>query len=335
MKRYRLRQFTGPAGLQLEDAPVPQPGPREVVLRVRASALNYRDLMIAQGAFGPLVPAGVVPLSDGAGEVVAIGAAVRRVAAGDRVCATYNVGWISGERLDIGLGRGADAEGLLAEYVVLDEESVVRLPGHLSFEEGATLPCAALTAWNALCVYGPLLPGQVVLVQGTGGVSLFALQLAKLFGARVIATTSSDGKAERLGALGADEVINYRAQPDWEKEVLRLTGGIGADVIVEVGGAATMPKSIRAARRGGRISVVGMLTGIPDQGFAPAFFGRFVNFHHVHVGSRDSFEDMNRAIAWHGLKPVISGRFGFDQAPGAYAALAEGEHFGKIVIQHG
>jgi NADPH:quinone reductase-like Zn-dependent oxidoreductase len=334
MKRYRLESFTGPAGLHLEETPTPQPGAGEVLVRVHASSLNFRDLMIANGAFGPLVPVGTVPLSDGAGEVVAVGAGVRRVAVGDRICATYNVGWISGERLDIGMGRGADAEGLLSEYALVDADSLVHLPAHLSFEEGATLPCAAVTAWNALCVYGALLPGQTVLTQGTGGVSLFALQFAKLFGARVIATTSSAAKAERLRALGADAVIDYRSQPDWEQEVLRLTNGAGADLVVEVGGAATMPKSILATRRGGRISVVGLLTGIADKGFAPAFFGRFVQFHHIHVGSRDSFEGMNRAISHHGLKPVIGKRFEFAQAPEAFAALSEPEHFGKIVIHH-
>jgi len=191
-----------------------------------------------------------------------------------------------------------------------------------------------VTAWNAVCGHAPLLPGQTVLTLGSGGVSLFVLQFAKLFGARVIATTSSDDKAQRLRALGADEVINYSTHPDWEQEVLRLTGGEGADVVAELGGGGTMPKSILSVRRGGRISVVGLLTGTPDAGFGPAFFGRFVQFHHVHVGNRDSFEAMNRAISYHHIKPIITRTFRFAEAVAAYAAMREAGHFGKVVIRH-
>ena len=334
MQRYELRSFTGPDSLALTEVPMPAPGPSEIVMRVRANALNARDLMVAAGVFGPMAPIGTVPLSDGAGDIVAGGTAVRRVAVGGRVCATYVDGWISGERVDAGAGRGGDGDGMLAQYVVLDADSVVHTPAHLSDEEAATLPCAAVTAWNALCGYGALLPGQTVLTLGSGGVSLFVVQFAKCFGARVIATTSSDDKADRLRALGADEVVNYTTHPDWEQEVLRLTAGEGADVVVELGGGATMPKSILSTRRGGRISVVGLLTGAPDAGFGPAFFGRFVQFHHVHVGNRESFEAMNRAIAYHRLRPVITRRFPFSEAPAAYAAMREPGHFGKIVIRH-
>lgn len=334
MKSYRIESFTGPAGLRLLDEPLHEPNDHEVVVRVRASAINYRDLGIIAGHFGPWVHGGVVPLSDGAGEVVSVGRKVQRVAVGDRVAATYVDNWLSGETLDVGFGRGGDSDGMLAEYVVLNEQSVVVVPEHLSFEEAATLPCAAVTAWNALCVYGRLLPGQDVLVQGTGGVSLFALQFAKLFGARVIATTSTTEKAARLKTLGADEVIDYVKVPAWETEVSRLTGGRGVDLVVEVGGAATMPHSIQSVKRGGRISVVGLLSGIPDAGFAPAFFGRNVRFDHVHCGSRDSFDEMNRAIARHRLRPVISEHHAFANAPAAYAALAARTHVGKIVIQH-
>jgi NADPH:quinone reductase-like Zn-dependent oxidoreductase len=335
MNVYRLSGSQGSGSLRLFQESPPAARDDEVVVRVRASSVNFRDLGILAGHFGPYVKSDVVPLSDGAGEVVAVGPKVRRVAVGDRVAATYVDGWISGETLDIGFGRGGDSDGMLAESVVLSEQSVVKLPEHLSFEEGATLPCAAVTAWNALSVYGTLLPGQDVLIQGTGGVSLFALQLAKLFGARVIATTSTAEKAARLRQLGADEVVSYREQPAWEQVVLELTAGRGVDLVVEVGGAATMPKSILATKPGGRISVVGLMTGIPDSGFAGAFFGRNTRFHHIHCGSRDSFESMNRAIGYHRLKPVISHQFGFDEAPAAYAALADKQHIGKIVIQHG
>ncbi|MEM5388821.1 NAD(P)-dependent alcohol dehydrogenase [Paraburkholderia phymatum] len=334
MKQFELQSFTGPDGLKQVNVPAPEPGPREVVMRVHASAINARDLMIANGFFGPLVQAGIVPLSDGAGEVTAIGSDVRRVKLGDRICGTYVDGWISGERLDLGIGRGGDCNGMLSEYVLLDVESVVRLPEHLSFEEGATLPCAAVTAWNAVCGYAPLLPGQTVLTLGSGGVSLFVLQFAKLFGARVIATTSSDAKAERLRSLGADEVINYLTHPNWEQEVFRFTDGEGVDVVAELGGAGTMPKSILSTKRGGRISVVGLLTGAPDSGFGPAFFGRFVRFHHIHVGSRDSFEAMNRAIAYHRLKPIVARTFPFDEAPAAYTCMHDSQHLGKITIRH-
>lgn len=335
MKIFRLQQFIGHEGLALTEGSIPEPGPGDVVIRVRASSVNARDLLVAAGVFGPGVPAGVIPLSDGAGEVVSVGSAVRRVKIGDRVCATFEDGWISGERYDIGLGRGGNGDGMLAEYVLRHEDSVVKLPSYLSDVEAATLPCAAVTAWNGLCVYGKLLPGQTVLVQGTGGVSLFALQFAKLFGARVIATTSSASKAQRLRELGADAVIDYREHPDWEKETLRLTDGEGVDVVVDVVGAATMPKSILSVRRGGRISVIGLMTGVADSGFAPAFFGRFVQFHCIHVGSRDSFEDMLRAMAYHRLKPVISHEFSFEDAPKAYAKMREADHFGKVVIRHG
>lgn len=335
MKQYRLSSFSGPDGLRLLDADPPAPGAREVLVKVRASSINARDLMIAAGHFGPAVPAGVVPLSDGAGEVIAVGRHVRRVAVGDRVCATYLDGWISGERTDVGFGRGGDGDGMLSEQVVVDAESLVTIPDHLTFEEAATLPCAGVTAWNALCGYAPLLPGQTVVVQGTGGVSLFALQFATLFGARVIATTSDDAKAGLLRSLGADEIVNYRTHGDWHLEVQRLTSGQGADLVVDIGGAQTLPKSILASRTGGRVSVVGLLTGPPDQGIGAAFFGRFTRFHHIHVGSRDSFEDMNRAISMHALKPVISHAFAFGQVPAAYASLREPGHFGKVVICHG
>ena len=334
MKTYRLRQFSGAAGLALCEEPQPSPERNEVIVRVRASSLNFRDLLIANGKFGPAVRPGVVPVSDGAGDIVEVGSAVRRVAVDDRVCSTFIDGWISGERVDLGFGRGGDSDGMLSEYVRIHEDSVVRLPDHLSYEEGATLPCAAVTAWNALCVYGRLIPGQIVLVQGSGAVSVFALQFARLFGARVLATTSSDVKAARLRKLGAEAVVNYRTHPDWDQEIMRLTGGVGVDVVVEVGGAATMAKSILCVRRGGRISVTGLLTGIADQGFAPAFFGRFVQFHHIHVGSRDSFEEMNRAMSFHDVHPIITARFGFLQAGEAYASLSAPGHFGKVIIRH-
>lgn len=263
-RSWHVERFDDLDGLGIRRAELPRPGPRQALVRVYASALNQRDLMVARGfpAGGPLRP-GLIPLSDGAGEVVSVGEATTRVSVGSRVAATFRQGWIDGASLSAqscnDLGAGLD--GMLTEYAIFPEDGLVIFPQHLSYEEGATLPCAALTAWNALFVKSSVAPGDVVLTQGSGGVSVFALQFAKLAGARVIVTTSTPAKAQRLLALGADEVIDYRHQPDWELEVLRRTDGKGADVVVEIGGPGTLPKSLSACREGGRVVLVGLLTG--------------------------------------------------------------------------
>jgi len=338
MHAYHLDSFAGPDSLVLREHPVPVPGQKELLVRIRASSLNYRDLASAQGIFGDWVRRGVIPLSDGAGEVVAVGPGVRRFKAGDRVVLSFYEDWYAGEKPAYAdpFGRGFQNDGLLTEAIVVGEDGVVAIPDHLSFEEAATLPCAAVTAWTALVGHGRLLPGESVLVQGSGGVSVFALQLAKLFGAQVIATTSSGDKAVRLAALGADAVVNYVTHPDWEQEVLRLTGGRGVDVTVEIGGAATIAKSMAATRMDGRVSLVGLLTGPALHGLGPGSDAAFrsVSLHPIKVGSRADFEAMNRAIGYHRLRPVIDKVFPFAQAREAMRYLAGHGHVGKIVIRH-
>lgn len=231
------------------------------------------------------------------------------------------------------LGLGGDTDGTLRDFIVVGEEAVTPIPDHLSFEEAAALPCAAVTAWCALVQEYPLYPGETVLTQGTGGVAIFALQLAKLFGARVISTTSSEAKAERLTKLGADAVVNYKTHPDWEKEVMALTNGMGADVIVEVGGAGTLAKSFRCAHADTRIAIVGLLAGASGgEGFD--FMSWLAKTYRTGTGSRQHFEDMNRAISYHELRPVIDRIFGFDEAAEAFAYFNAQKHFGKVVIRH-
>ena len=335
MKLYRCERFEGISGLALREEPdPPPPGAHEVLVQVNASSLNFRELLLMNGLFRDWMAPNFIPASDGAGVVLAVGPRVRRFKPGDRVMANFTENWHGGARpqhADV-LGRGAIVEGMLREKVVLSEEELVGVPDHLSDEEAATLPCAAVTAWNALCQHAPLLPGQTVLVQGTGGVSIFALQLARLFGARVIATSSSDAKLERLAALGADATINYRETPQWDDAVLRLTNGEGVDLVVEVGGAQTFGMSVAAPRDGGRISVEGLLSGAPSPG--EGFFTRGLSIAPIRVGSRQDFEAMNRAIGLHKLRPVIDSVHDFAHVPEALRHLESQKHFGKIVVRH-
>ncbi len=332
MKLHRLDIPGSIDGLVLHTEDAPSPGVRQLVVRVRANSLNYRDLLIARGQYMRNPVAGVVPLSDGAGEVTAVGAGVTRVKVGDRVAATFARGWIGGARQpDTRMGdRGGSEDGMLAECVLLDEEEVVRVPDHLSFEEAATLPCAGVTAWVALCGFGALSAGDTVLVQGTGGVSIFALQFARLFGARVIATSSSDAKLERLKSLGADHVVNYAANPDWEKEVQAATGKRGVDVVVEVVG--DFAKSLKCVRHGGRISFIGWMGGRKVEPNVTGIIARHISVHGIGVGSRADFEAMNRAIDMHRMRPVVDKVFAFDEAKEAYRCMQGRTHFGKIVI---
>ena len=334
VRSYRIENFTGPDGLRLHEEASPQPGPLEVVIRLRASSLNFRDGMIMNGHFGSRVSPGIVPLSDGAGEVTAVGERVTRCKPGDRVMPIFHQHWIGGSRpRGLMLGLGGDTDGTLRDYIMVKEDGVTPIPDHLSFEEAAALPCAAVTAWCGLVQQFPLLPGETVVTQGTGGVSIFALQFAKLFGARVISTTSSDEKAEKLRALGADAVVNYKATPDWDQEVMKLTDGMGADVIVEVGGAGTLGKSFKCAHADTRIAIIGLLAGASGgEGFD--FMSWLAKTYRTGVGSRDHFEQMNRAISYHKLRPVIDRVFGFDEAREAIAHFTAQKHVGKVVISH-
>jgi len=333
MKAYRIEGFGGVADVVVRDAPVPEPEYGQVLVRMRAACFNARDMMVFAGAFQPVSKRGLIPLSDGAGEVAAVGPGVWRFRLGERVMPIFNPDWIAGPfvRGPAAMGRAVTVDGVLAEYVLVGQDELVPIPAHLPFEEAATLPCAAVTAWSALCGYGVLLPGQTVLVQGSGGVSLFALQLAKCFGARVIATTSSPAKVAPLRALGADAVIDTSTVPDWPAELQTLTGGEGADVIVDIAGGAALQKSVAAARENGRISIVGVFEGYPDIG--PAFFMKGVILHPIRVGSRLNFEQMNRAITINNLRPVIAKTFAFDQFAAAAAHFAARAELGKTLIR--
>ncbi len=324
--------------LKLVERPDPTPAAGQVLVRVKATSLNYRDLITIEGKYARSAPKpDLVPLSGGAGEVVAVGAGVTRVKAGDRVAGTFMQRWSGGEPDEQALGSamGGAIDGMLTELAVLEEGGVVRLPDHLSYEEGATLPCAAVTAWHALVEAGGIKAGDTIVVQGSGGVSIFALQFARLTGARVIATSGSAAKAQRLKAMGAMAVIDYKAVPEWAGEVQKLTGGRGADIVVEVGGPGTLAQSFQAARLNGRIAVIGLLSGVGGQVDPMPMLRRNLRIQGIYVGHRQMFEAMNRAIAEAKLKPVIDRVFPFADAKAAYAHMKAQAHFGKIVIAHG
>jgi len=335
MKVFEVRDKFGIDSLTLADRPEPKPGVGQVLVKMRAWSLNYRDLMMVKGQYNPKLRFPFVPLSDGVGEVVAVGQGVSRVKAGERVAGAFMQRWLAGDLTEAKAksALGGGAEGMLAEYVVLHEDGVVHMPEHLSDEEAATLPCAALTAWHALVVEGSVKAGDAVLIQGTGGVSLFALQFAKLLGARVIATSSSDEKLKRVQQLGASDGINYKTTPEWGNRARELTGGIGVDHVIEVGGAGTLGESLRAVRTGGQISLIGVLTGGGGTVNPMPILMKSVRVQGIFVGSREMFEAMNRAIALHKLRPVIDRVFAFEQIREALRHLESGTHFGKICLR--
>jgi NADPH:quinone reductase-like Zn-dependent oxidoreductase len=336
MRSYHVERFGGFDGLVIKEHAEPQAGPHDVLIRVAASSLNFRDIALIRGDYGgPLPPPGFVPLSDGAGDIVAIGARVRGFAVGDRVAGIFRQNWLGGKMPLRALASdlGGSRDGMLTQMIALHEEAIVKIPEHLSHQEAAALPCAAVTAWHALHTGEPVAPGQTVLVLGSGGVSVFALQFAKHIGARVIATSSSANKLDRLKSLGADDVINYAQFPDWDKEVLRLTEGHGVDRVIEIGGAGTLARSMRATAISGRVVVIGVLAGQKD--IDPSIIlGRRLTVQAISTGSREMFENMNRALAQWQLHPVIDKVFSFDGARDAYRYLAEARHLGKVVIAH-
>jgi NADPH:quinone reductase-like Zn-dependent oxidoreductase len=334
LKVVELRAW-GLENLVLVERPEPQPGARQVVVRVRAASLNYRDLLLVRGTYNPKQKLPVVPCSDGAGVVVAVGDGVTRVRPGDRVCPTFHQAWLAGEpsRERLRATLGGPLDGTLAEFMLLDEEGLVAIPGDLSDEQAATLPCAAVTAWNALVTEGGVVAGDTVLVQGTGGVSIFALQLGVLLGARVVVTSSSDAKLARAKELGAWEGINYKDIPAWGVRARELTGGRGVDHVVEVGGAGTFEQSLQALRPGGTLSLIGVLAGAALELRLPAIQMRMLRVQGLLVGHRDSFEAMNRAIAHHGLRPVVDQVFPLAEARAAFEHLASGAHLGKVVVR--
>jgi NADPH:quinone reductase-like Zn-dependent oxidoreductase len=333
MKAYELHPAEGPEALTLVDRPRPTVGPHDVRVRVRAASLNYRDLVYLRGA--KTRTTALVPLSDGAGEVVEVGAEVSRFEVGDRVAASFFPTWRDGDLSDAhhaqALGGGRD--GMLAEEVALPEGAWVKIPEHLSFEQASTLPCAGVTAYHALFPAAHLGPGQVVLVQGTGGVSVFALQLAKAAGARVVLTSKSAAKRERALALGADHVIDYVADKRWGESAKAWTGGRGVDVAVDVGGPGTFDQSAASLRYGGTMSLLGVLTGTKGDVNTYAIFHRTLRVAGIYVGSVAMFEGLNRAVAAARIVPVVDEVYGFGEAREAYARLASAEHFGKLVIR--
>lgn len=332
MKAYEILGEGGIDALALNERGDPKPGPGEVLVRMRASSINYRDLMTVMDPGPRGIPYPRIPNSDGAGEVLAVGEGVSRFKVGDKVCGTFFQGWIDGPitAADMGRALGGTAEGMLAEQRVLREDGLVAMPEGMSFEEASTLPCAALTAWHSLVEVGGVKAGDTVLLLGTGGVSIVALQLCRMLGARAIITSSSDEKLDRARALGAWQTVNYRANPEWDAAVLELTNGVGVDHAVEVGGAGTLEKSITATKVGGSIGLIGVLTG--GQINPTLVMRKSIRLQGIYVGSRRMFEDMNRAIEHHEMRPVIDQTFAFDEARGAFHAMREAGHFGKLVV---
>jgi NADPH:quinone reductase-like Zn-dependent oxidoreductase len=340
MRAYVVRQF-GLECLEQLELPMLQIESGMVLIRVHAVSLNYRDLMVVKGQYNARMALPRIPCSDGAGEVVAIGDGVDRVRVGDRVCGIFMQRWLDGpltaERSKAALG--GDVDGMLAEYALLAEDGVVRFPEHLSYDEAATLPCAGVTAWNALHHAGepgdPARGGEAIVIQGTGGVSVFALQFAKLMGARVIGTSSSDAKLERARWLGLDGGCNYRVRPEWWKWVSEETDGVGADRIIEVGGAGTFAQSLRATRVGGMVAQIGVLSGgaTTEPLALTPILHKQLRVQGIYVGSRAMFNEMNTVIAEAGMRPVVDRVFGFEEVWEAFSYMESGSHFGKIVIR--
>jgi NADPH:quinone reductase-like Zn-dependent oxidoreductase len=334
MKAYELHPEEGFAALRIVDRAAPHVlGSHDVRVRVRAVSLNFRDLNVARASVKRATR--IVPTSDGAGEVVAVGGAVTRVQVGDRVAAAFFPTWIDGAFAEVyhANALGGSLDGMLAEEVVLAESAWVKIPSHFSFEEGATLPCAGVTAWHALYEAAALRPGESILVQGSGGVSIFALQLARATGATVIATSSSAEKRARLEAMGAAATIDYRENPAWGDAVRAAMVGRGVDIAVEVGGAGTFDQSVKALRYGGTMSLLGVLTGTQGPISTYAIFHKNVRVHGVYVGSVAMFESLVRALEASRIVPVIDRVFSFDEARAAYEHLASGRHFGKVVVR--
>jgi NADPH:quinone reductase-like Zn-dependent oxidoreductase len=334
---YKLYELSGGFGienLELVERKQPEPSANQIVVKIAAVSLNYRDLMVTTGLYDPRLQLPMTPCSDGAGEVVAIGKDVIDWKVGDKVTGTFFQGWVDGEATDSKCSKslGHSYGGVLAQYAVFEQEGAIRIPKGFTYEEAACLPCAALTAWNALTSDPKLEPGKRVLIQGSGGVSIFALQFAKTMELKIIATSGSDEKLKRLKQLGASHGINYKAVPEWGKEVRKLSGGEGVHHVVEVGGAGTFMQSLDAVRRGGQISLIGVLAGAGTIDPRKILM-KGVRVQGIYVGSRKMFEDMNKAIERKGIKPVIDKVFKFEEAPDALRYMQSGNHFGKIVIK--
>ncbi|MEM1048354.1 MAG: NAD(P)-dependent alcohol dehydrogenase [Pseudomonadota bacterium] len=334
MQAWEIVSDGGVDALALSERTQPEPRPGQVLVRMQASSINYRDLSTIEDPVSRRLPYPTVPNSDGAGVIEAVGDGVTGFAVGDRVMGCFFQDWEAGaiSPTVMASALGGARQGVLAEAVCLDARGVIAMPDGLSFAEAATLPCAALTAWHALVMPEPVLPGETVLLLGTGGVSVFAQQFCRIMGARTIVTSSSDDKLERMRTLGAAETINYRAEPDWEDRVLALTGGLGVDRVVEVGGPGTLEKSIKAVRVGGTVGLIGILTGVAGSVAPTDIMRKSITVRGIYVGSRQMFAAMNQAIATHGLRPIIDETFVFEEARAAYHRMRGATHFGKLVI---
>ena len=337
MRAIEIRDRFGLDHLAMAERPMPQPGPGQVLVRMTAATLNYRDLLVVEGTYNPKLRLPMVPVSDGAGTVEAVGEGADRFRPGDRVVSVFFQGWLEGEPTTekLATGLGANLDGVLCEHRVFDQSGLLPIPYYLSAAEAAALPCAGVTAWSAIVRLGGVKPGDTVLVQGTGGVALFALQFAKLVGATVILTSSSDAKLARAKELGADHLINYRTEPDWSRPVRALTGGRGVDLVIEIGGAGTLEQSIRAVRVGGTIAMIGVVAGAAASAVPlPLVVMREVRMQGVTLGSRVDFEAMLRGITSARLHPVLDERrFSFEEVPAAFDRMKAGRHFGKIVVE--
>ncbi len=334
MKALVVEGSFGLDSLSLQERPDPTPGPGEVVLGMRAASLNYRDLLMVQGLYNPRQTLPLIPASDGVGEVLAVGAGVTRVAVGDRVCPIFAQAWLAGEptRAKLKTTLGGPLNGTLTQKMLLSAESVVKVPAYLTDAEAACLPCAAVTAWSALVTQGRVTAGDSVLTLGTGGVSVFALQLGKMLGARVMVTSSSGEKLERARELGADAVVNYVDEPEWGRTAKAFAGGDGIDHVIEVGGGKTLAQSLKAVRPGGTISIIGVLAGTTtDVNLLPVLMQN-IRLQGVIVGHRESFEAMNRALEAHQLRPVVDRVFALSETQAALKHMGRGDHFGKICI---
>jgi NADPH:quinone reductase-like Zn-dependent oxidoreductase len=337
MRVYQVEDDWSVDNLKLADRPEPNAGPGEVRIKMLASALNYRDLLVPQRGYGSrMKPLPLIMLSDGVGCVDQVGEGVDSLKVGDRVCPLFFQSWLSGEpdNARLGMSLGCEMDGTMAQYMVLPANGVALVPAHLDHNEVATLPTAGVTAWRAIVTEGRVKPGDTVLIQGTGGVSLFALQFAKMLGARVICTSSSDEKLLRARTLGADETINYLSTPEWGKTARTIADGIGVDHVVEVGGQRTLPQSLRAVRPGGTISMIGVLAGSQLDISLGLIVTRHIRLQGITVGSGDDFRTMVRAISQQGMRPVVDRVYGFEQLHQALQHLASGKHFGKICIAH-
>lgn len=334
MKTYEIRESFGIDHLTLVEREMPSPGQGQALVKIKSLSLNYRDLLMVTGLYNPKIALPFTPFSDGAGEVVTVGEGVSRVKVGDRVAGIFMQDWLEGEYTEAKAksALGGGMQGMLAEYVVLHENGLVKIPEHLSYEEASTLPCAAVTAWHALIENG-LRPGQRVLLLGTGGVSIFSLQFAVTAGAEVIITSGSDEKITKALKLGAAHGINYKTMPEWDRKVRELTDGTGVDIVVEVGGAGTLPQSLKAVRMGGRINLIGVLSGASGEINPRSITMKKIRLQGVLVGSREMFESMNKAVSLHRLHPVIDRVFPFGEARDALRYMESAAHFGKICLR--